>query len=254
MDWGRAKTILILSFLCLNLFLGYQLWEEQKNQGIKGQISQLQIDELQQRLKDAGIYFSEESISDAMPEMNNMKVLVKDLRDQNSDNSLKEISWDNNQLKVTFLQTLILPEIEVERNALYQSHIAFFDQYQVDLDRSTSGNPIYIQSINEYPVFTSQLELFIDEHGWSGYEQRYYMPEEKGASRQVVSAYTTLAVLLENGLLSAGEEVHQVRLGYTIEQLDTDVQFLVPAWRVFHTNGIHYINGFTGMVIGATKN
>ncbi len=254
MDWGRAKTILILSFLCLNLFLGYQLWEEKKQQSIQGQISQLQIDELEQRLRDADIIFSEESILDKMPEMSNMKVLVKDLRELGFNQAVGQINWENHQLEAFFKQPIALPEVEADRNTLYLSYVPLFDQYQIDVDRSTSEMPIFLQNINGYPVFTSTLQLTIDEQGWSGYKQSYYNPEEKGASRQVVSAYTTLAVLLENGIFEAGEEVQQVRLGYTIEQLDTDVQFLVPAWRVVHTNGIHYINGFTGMVIGATKN
>ena len=28
MDWGRAKDILIVAFLALNLFLGFRLWTE----------------------------------------------------------------------------------------------------------------------------------------------------------------------------------------------------------------------------------
>ncbi|WP_235075275.1 hypothetical protein [Paenibacillus alvei] len=32
MDWGRAKNILIYAFLLLNIVLGYQLWQEVRDQ------------------------------------------------------------------------------------------------------------------------------------------------------------------------------------------------------------------------------
>src|SRR2546428_11295117 len=34
MDWSRAKTILILSFLFLNVILGYQLWNSKSKQTV----------------------------------------------------------------------------------------------------------------------------------------------------------------------------------------------------------------------------
>ncbi len=253
MDWGKAKTILIVSFLCLNLFLGYQLWEEQRIQGIEGQISQLQIAELKQKLQDANITYAEDSITEIMPEMSNMKVQVRALNEQSFDAQVARIHWENHRLEVVFKQPIHLPiGDDVSRNTLVQSLIPLFDHYQYDSAISMEHSIVYTQSINRYPVFTSQLLLHIAEQGWTGYTQSYYIEEEKGVSRQVVSAYTALAVLLEHGVLQAGEQIDQVQLGYTIEQLDDHVQFLVPAWRVIHTSGIHYINGFTGMVIGAT--
>ena len=33
MDWGRAKSVLIVAFLMLNILLGYQLWLEWRSQG-----------------------------------------------------------------------------------------------------------------------------------------------------------------------------------------------------------------------------
>lgn len=32
MDWGRAKNVLIYAFLLLNLVLGYQLWNDLREQ------------------------------------------------------------------------------------------------------------------------------------------------------------------------------------------------------------------------------
>lgn len=254
MDWGRAKTILIVSFLCLNLFLGYQLWEEQRSQGIEGQISQLQIAELQQKLRDANITYAENSISDDMPEMSNMKVHVPALNEQSFDAQVERIQWVDQRLEVEFKQPIPIPseEEDVSRDVVFKSMIPLFDHYQYDASVSTEQVIVYTQRVNHYPVFTSQLHLHTDGQNWTGYTQSYYSEEEKGVSRQVVSAYTTLAVLLEHGVLHPGEQIYQVQLGYTIDQLDANVQFLVPAWRVIHTSGIHYINGFTGMVIGAT--
>ncbi|WJH36201.1 hypothetical protein N6H14_10245 [Paenibacillus sp. CC-CFT747] len=31
MDWGRAKTVLIISFLMLNVLLGFQLWNSRSD-------------------------------------------------------------------------------------------------------------------------------------------------------------------------------------------------------------------------------
>jgi len=38
MDWGRAKSVLIVSFLVLNVLLGYQLWLNVRDQVIRTSI------------------------------------------------------------------------------------------------------------------------------------------------------------------------------------------------------------------------
>lgn len=254
MDWSRAKTILILSFLCLNLFLAYQLWEERQNQGIEGQISQLQIDELKQRLRNASIGFDEEDIPEEMPDMSNIRVSIEKLDQQDFPPQVSLVEWENQKLTVALDEPLQLTAqlAENERTIVLSSLVPRINHYVYDPVISSQLRWVYVQQIHDYPVFSSRLLFYLNHEGVIGYEQQYYIPEEIGVSRPVVSAYSALAALLEQRLLEGGEEIVQVSLGYYVERLDENVQFLVPAWRVVHTQGIHYVNGFTGMVIGDT--
>lgn len=255
MDWGRAKTILILSFLLLNLFLGYLLWEGKQQETIQGHISQLQIDELKLRLHQAGIVYEEAALGEDMPEMSNIKVLVNALNESAFDSSVEAIQWDGHMLEVVLKEPIPLLDggSAQEYDSIYETFVTNYEQYHYDPYLSTTAMRVYTQWLQQYPVYSSRLQIMLHDDGWTGYRQTHYIEEEKGASRRVISAYTALAVILENGQLQTGEAIKHVQLGYTIERLDANVQFLVPAWRVVHTNGIHYINGFTGMVIGTTK-
>lgn len=252
MDWSRAKTILILSFLCLNIFLAYQLWEEQKNQGIEGQISQLQIDELKQRLRNAGIHFREEDIPEEMPNISNIRVSIQPLYEHEFSYPVDMVQWEDHTLIVALAKPFQLTEelTDSERSVVLSALVPEMNQYVYDPLISSDGQWVYVQDINGYPVFSSQLQFFLNEEGIIGYHQQSYIPEEIGVSRQVVSAYSALAALLDQRMLVDGEAIVQVEIGYYVEKLDENVQFLVPVWRVIHTQGIHYVNGFTGMVIG----
>ena len=56
MDWNRAKDILIMAFLCLNLVLGSRLWQKTEVPSVAArQINQEEVAELEQRLREAGI-------------------------------------------------------------------------------------------------------------------------------------------------------------------------------------------------------
>lgn len=253
MDWSRAKTILILAFLLLDLFLGYQLWQDRRQQNVLGQITQLQVEELKQKLKQEGIVYPED-LTDQMPEMRYMNLSSNALKEQDFSGNLNEIRWENDVVQVQFKNAVqISPKnTDQERNEIIQNYIHFFDQYAFDPMLSTDKQWIFLQKINDYPVFTSSIKIDFSDAGWSGYKQSYYQPTDPGVSRKVVSAFTALTVLLDNEILQEGEEVKQVILGYYIENYDADVRVLVPVWRVIHTNGIHYVNGFTGTLIGAS--
>jgi regulatory protein YycI of two-component signal transduction system YycFG len=250
-DWSRAKTILILSFLFLDLFLAYQLWGEKK-QAVLGEISQFQIDELEQRLKDAKIAYG--NIPTETPKMHYISIAPEMHLEQEYQGFAKTVKWEGDQVIIRFNRSIPLnhsmPEEERDRVIKEGKRIPAIEDYDFDPYLSQESEWVYNQRIKGYPIFNSLLILSIDQSGWSGYKQSHYQSLEQGVTRKVVSAYTALAVLLENGILTEGEKVESIELGYFVEKnYDTEVKWLVPVWRVIHTNGIHYVNGFTGTMI-----
>ena len=55
MDWSKAKTILIIVFLILNIFLGGNLWLKNSAKGEVTIVSTKEIDEAKKILKQEGI-------------------------------------------------------------------------------------------------------------------------------------------------------------------------------------------------------
>lgn len=56
MDWGRAKTILIIAFIVTNMFLAYNVWETKHHGYRSGQISDISIEEVVEALSERDIY------------------------------------------------------------------------------------------------------------------------------------------------------------------------------------------------------
>ncbi|WP_028988415.1 two-component system regulatory protein YycI [Thermicanus aegyptius] len=250
MDWSRAKTILIFSFLLLDLFLGYFLWQQKKEQDSLGQVSQLEQESIKKTLEERRIAVPEDIPYDT-PEMLYWTISPDSNKKIPVDPSQGKVEEGEEGVTVTFQSPHALPDPSQKRRfqEAIQKEFSLAGEYEYDPYLSTRGKMVYTQKIDGFSIFSSRLELLLTDRGLEGYHITYTKAEGKGAPRKMISAYSALSVLVENGLIRSGERVEEVKAGYYQERYDQELKLLVPVWRVVHTGGIHYVNGFIGTVV-----
>lgn len=251
MDWRRAKTILILAFLLLDSFLGYQLWSGKGQHVQMGQQLVGASSSLQDILKARNINLEVE-VPEEMPEMYYLNVKYEDFNlDKISRLPNQTTSLDGQVLESRFIRSLSPPRVvgKPEVSKTFSEHILFFSEYQPDLSLSREDKLVFLQYWDSYPFFGATLEINIAGQKVISYRQAHFQVVNKGSGKKVISSLTALRTLVENGIIENGQSIHSVELGYYGHTYDAEIQVVAPVWRVVHgDNQIHYVNGITGVV------
>lgn len=245
MEWGKAKTILIITFLVLNVLLGYQLWTNKSHPfGFDLNVS---TEETEALLDSKGIRL-DQPIPTYTP-------LLREITVQFSEN------FDPDE--TIMLDQLVLdPEIEEgDVGALLEvlmEHIPHASNYK--FDPIVSGERYYVlsQLYNELPMFEVNIviqsvaveEVEADENAVYEYKQSYVHVESRADEREqrILSAFQAVEFLAEN-YLEQGSVIRDVSLGYHGQNYDSATLILAPKWRIVLDNGdIYYVHGINGAV------
>lgn len=236
MAWGRAKTILILTFLLLNLLLGYQLWIDANITGVYFEKAEIR-EETHQLLKSRGIQWNRE-IPGETPELREFTITLAP-----GASGIRRIELDN---PLTRGQIFTSKEVSEE----VSSRIPNFSDYEYDPVLSSDAVYVFNQLYEGRPMFEITLKLFSRGSEIFAYEQLHGEIEvgEQTEEHQVLSAYKAVGFLAEN-VLEAGSVIEEVRLGYHGQVFDSDVRVLAPKWRIATADGeVYYVHAINGEV------
>lgn len=238
MDWGRAKTILILSFLFLNMILGFQLWESKSKQTeLAADTSGIAI-ELDRVLRSKNIRISEE-LPKEVPKLKEITVQFDETKS----------SKEKVALKTPTTRTSILGRGASKNNQIY-IEIPRLEMYQFDGVTTQDGVFSFNQMYNQLPMFPVKLELYEQNGKITSYRQAFVEVESGGEQKEqtVIPAHTAVRSLAEKYLLE-GSVITNVQLGYHGQLYNSQTQLLIPTWRVAIDNGlIYYVQAFNGAV------
>jgi regulatory protein YycI of two-component signal transduction system YycFG len=235
MDWSRAKTILILSFLLLNMMLGYELWAGQWGLRLTKSETTIIVEELKRIMSSKNIRLEAE-IPTEMPKLKELDVSVDE-----SDKFGKRFDFAT-PIKYSGINGKNMPNDALRRV------IPYYRDYRLDPVLSSDQLIVLNQMHGTYPIFETRLDLYwVQEHGViSGYRQDYVTAESNPNQREqlVIPAHTALRSLLEN-YVAEGSVITDIQLGYYRGRY----QLLLPSWRIALQDGtIYYVHAFTGAV------
>lgn len=244
MDWSRAKTILVLSFLFLNLILGYQLVVREMKQ------SELALD-VEEIAKETNRLLMEKNISvpNGIPkEAPKLKEITMKL---NSDYKSDQTIMLKSPVHVSsFMKKIIPRELSVKMD------IPRLEEYQFDSIVSKPGTYVMNQMYGDLPLFDVTIQLLEHDGQITSYRQAYAEVdlgnEQKDIVEQkVISPYIAIRSLAEKeNLLTNGTTIMDIKLGYHGQQFDSPILYLMPYWRVTTIMDgvykIYYIHAFNG--------
>jgi regulatory protein YycI of two-component signal transduction system YycFG len=249
MDWSRAKTILIVTFLLLDLFLGYEVVSSFNRDIETAPRGELIPSSLEEFLKTRNIVLETEIPSET-PEMNYVNIRFTSFAHHLQKLTGQEIGQQGVGVMIKFNEPILLANFVNKMEILksLEPYAAYVQDYVYDAQRSSSYLQRYMQQYGKYPIFSAALEVFTERNHVLGYRQVHVQIVNQGKGRKIIPAFTAVRTLLDNGYIRYGEKITGVSVGYYGHMYDADIQVLAPVWRVVHTEGIQYVNGITGAI------
>jgi regulatory protein YycI of two-component signal transduction system YycFG len=238
MDWSRAKTILIFSFMFLNLILGYQLWTSRSVQLQAVVDASGALEEIKHLARSKNIELPRELPKDA-PKLSEIVARV--------DENLK--SDRQIPVQTPFPYNPLLNK-GMTKDSQVKKTIPHFDAYQYDPVESREGVYVFHQLYETLSMFDVKLELFEQNGQIRAYKQTFVEVQSEGEQKEqkVIPMHIALRSLIEN-YLPNDSVITSMKLGYHGQVYNSTMMYMVPSWRVALANGdVYYIHALNGAV------
>lgn len=257
MDWSKIKTIFILTFLVLDIYLMYEFFKLKE----ASEFEPIAQATLEKQLKDADITFDE-----PLPKSNpkdrylRAKPVEFDIEDLEGDTRLEgqEITITEG----TTLNSVLDESIKIsdkfspsELSAFIKNRVLFGEQYRFWEKPENSNRITYYQEFEGkmfYMNLNGELTFYLnDENEIVSYKQTLLTKiESKEESEKVIQPIKAVETLYKNGSLQPKSKITNVELGYfTFVHLSSS-QLLTPAWRfVINDEENLFVDAFEGKII-----
>ncbi|TFB21133.1 hypothetical protein E3U55_09955 [Filobacillus milosensis] len=261
MQWGQIKTIFIISFLILNLFLVQELIEK-INEADLDKISRSTI---QEQLEAQGITFEN------LPESGLKEVYVTAKRYQLTEEDLQaldaKIDADEQTIGVDTAQEVIASQYvepldlnleesfdesiaKIKESVLYGGTFKFWDYYEEE------NALLFFQEQNNRTVYfneTGVLLVVLNEEG-DAIQYRQTLLEEvvhNSEEQTVVDPINAIFELYSNNVLNYEDNISNMKIGYhTLLPLEDGVQVFVPTWEItVNKEDTYFVNAMEAQYI-----
>lgn len=238
MDWGRAKSVLIMSFLMLNVLLGFQLFNDIREQlDANVNSAELPQDKLLLMQQKRITFASSVNLPSETPKLGDLTYLL------HSDIHQKSVP--------TPLEAPIDSALNFNKGQLIKAiggQVPDLEHYVYDLHNSREGVFVLHRMVDGLPMFNVKLELYNSNLKITGFLQDRVELVSRGEEKQVLPASKVVASLIET-YLQEGSVIADIQLGYHGQIFDSEKQVSAPSWRVMLDNGtVYYVNAISGEV------
>ncbi|MBS3983835.1 MAG: two-component system regulatory protein YycI [Dethiobacter sp.] len=280
MDLSKAKTILILAFLLLNLFLSYRLLLGPQPLQAGHALSGEDLEKVRALLTAAG-YEPAVPIPRQAPRLSLLHVSRKSQADAAwaemflgagvpeavIANGLTVFTKDGNSVTVAPSGQVVFRSAATRKKSLANMeedrHLAelflkenglWWEDLKLDFSwpRRAEGGSFFrfVQTYQGFPLFFSTVEVLVA--AGQVREVKLYRVVSEGFSPtelQVISALEAVQIFVEQPPVLPAQKIADISLGYFSEDYDAERWETVPVWRIAGTDGTAvYVNAFTGEV------
>ncbi|WP_158638635.1 two-component system regulatory protein YycI [Metabacillus litoralis] len=266
MEWNKTKTIFILAFLILDIFLAIEFYKLQyktdyeimKEATIEEKLAVENITYKKKlpEVEGKSFYITAKSKEFTLEELPKNQTLVL----SSSSNSFRSINME-------FDNPLPIPETNLENriNQILKDHILYGDKYQYWYTDGVSENIICIQRYGGRNIFQSKddhigMVIFqVEKNQIVGYEQSLLEDiKEVEEKESAVPALKAIEALYNKNFLTANSEVKNIQYGYYTHIPLTNQQILAPTWHIIVETDTKetkdfYVNALEGDVLQSTQ-
>lgn len=263
MQWSQIKTLFILSFLILNIYLLIQFIGklEEENYGI------LEYDDssIEQKLDEENIVIhSLPSGQEKEPFISvRQRVFSKEDLEKFKTHKNQTIGVINNNFVISLFDKPVPILEEDERDVIegfVKNYFAFPDDYELWSWNKELNVLIFFQENNERPIYFNQNALilvFLNEEN----EMVFYTQTMLGESdsikekKDLIKPMTAIETLYNSNELRPGDEITKMEIGFhTRVPTDQGTQVFVPAWKVtVNKEKNYFVNAIEGWVFSSNE-
>lgn len=277
MDLSRAKTILIICFLLLNLFLAGRLWQFPRFIPAGGVLTAAEVEQARQALAEAG-YELATAIPRQVPRLALLHVTRRPLHvsewqrlvfgttetEKTEENGKTVLLRGKERLEIgvdgrlVFHRPAPVPgggETDENNRQSVESFLRErgFWREELKFDLSFPGSAgtsyyRYVQMFQRLPLFAGYIEVRVTDGKIREVRASWLQPLEfSGHEVRVISAADALTAYLSKELSPPDRRVVDITLGYFSQDYDASRWTIAPAWRIAAADGrLIYVNAFTG--------
>lgn len=229
MDWRRAKTIFIISFFLLDLFLITQISQmiEQKSNYLKtDEITEEQIRDL---LETSQIQMTK-PMQDHVTKIPALQAQITPIP-----------GWDYNEKWVYHksLHPALSFSDQTSLEKLLKQRLSFFDEYRYAKEYSQKSHTAFLQYYQTHPIFDGKITAHIKDGKLNRIQALHFQIKEK-VPVDFIPFTHAIHDLITRENLPKGATISDVVLGYRSMYYPNPKEvILVPVWR-FTVNQKHY--------------
>ncbi|MCK0469814.1 two-component system regulatory protein YycI [Halalkalibacter sp. APA_J-10(15)] len=252
MDWNRTKTIFIVTFLLLNVYLTWQLVETNN----ANQMSLIKEVTIQEMLIENNV-----TIDVELPEVEILSPLIVG----------KHVPFEEGELVTNgqliemeedhAIQSILEEPFFLSEEQFFEDLIQFLSSYVYKgMDYRFGGYELETQSLylyqayEDYTAYTfddEPLRLYLnDDREVVSYEQRYFEFEEQQDNEpEMLSSLKAIEKLWSDQLIGMNDTITDVQFGYySFFSPAGDVQVFAPMWRVTVEEEIYLVHAINSSV------
>jgi regulatory protein YycI of two-component signal transduction system YycFG len=262
MDWSKIKTIFIITFLILDVYLLFQFLKIRDANNYEV-ISEATFEE---RLKADEIKYVEDDLPKTPIKAQYLSAKPKIFNPED----IKKIKGKAVVLRgagTTTLHATLEKPLQVtskfepaELSAFLMDHVLFGEDYQFGEKSDIDKTITYYQQSENVPLYKNINGMLIfkldEDNQIVSYEQTYLEEMEKLTEKEeILLPLKAIETLHQKGMLKSKSKITRIELGYsTLIQLAAS-QVLAPTWR-FEVDGKEslFVNAFEGQIIQFNSN
>lgn len=258
MDWNKTKTVFIVAFSILNIFL-YSLYLDRYTEAQNVQtIGETSIGD---ELKMDNISYGELPAYDA-----EMSYVSADVSAFSKD----ELQKFKNQEFVISEETILYSKLtstfniknskgDYQFEEFLSSYVPYGKEYLLWEIVEENRSAVFFQKVDQYPVYfndNAMLTVYWDKDGnITNYEQqRFGEFDSFNKKKDILSPLDVINTLYSRDYLKKDSKVTKVSLGYSTLITLTKTQVFAPTWRVrveLKDGGLeeHFVNAVEGKIV-----
>lgn len=257
LDWSKTKTIFILIFLVLDLFLVFQIIEKRTT----AELEYITESTIEEQLEADEITYGElpnEFSNESYITGKRKKFISPDLmklKDQTVSFLTEE--W----IISTLNEPVPLPEANIETflDKFLKENVISGNSYKYWGWNKKTDKLLYFQTYRGRPLYFNENAMISiqlnKENEIVSYEQTMLTNikeiKEEGSNQDILPPIKAIENLYNNDYLTSGGHISEVELGYYKNvPISGDVQIFAPTWHVVLANGMNYfVNAIDGQVL-----
>lgn len=263
MHWGQIKTLLILSFFILDIYLLTQLMEKKELSDIA--IWEEQSSSIEEQLEAESIKVAELPDNESEESFISVKQHYFDEKDlKEYKNNVKQDTFIfNNDLIISILDKPVTIKTTSTKSQISEkfADIAYYsDEYAYWNWNKDLNVIIFFQNKMDRPVYYNQNGLVIlylnDDNEVEYYAQTMLGEAEPLAEKQkLIKPIRAIETLYNDNELHAGDDIDSVKIGFhTRVPSESGVQVFAPIWKVNVNNEKNYfVNAIEGFIFSTEE-